>query len=788
MLILFYMQKALEVGLTGLFLLIDGVVYWAISKLFGLYASLAGAHIIRDSFFEDLLNRIYVIIGVAMLFIVAYSLLKAIVNPDNLSKETGKLVTNIIISIVLLSITPTIFTYARKLQDIIINENILERIFLPSDKSVSIESTGTSTSLMILEAFLQMPDGVYGNSPSINAHIEDQDGSYVTWRQLTNAIRGGAISNFMKIGYWAEPVNQGMIEDSEGNEYKITYIPLVGTFCGLFLIYVLVSFCIDLGIRVVKLAFYQIIAPIPILMRVLPEKKSVFDNWVKASLATYLEVFIRMVIMFIVVVITHAIFYEDVVQLQNKPLNTNKIILTSNNVQLTENNDYIIDNNLEMPEKTNVVPLRNEYKLLEGQDLDQTNSSQLDIFGKVMVVLGLFAFAKQAPKLIGDVIGVDSGNIKLGIGGKLAASGALGLAAMFGGGLSTGIKNFNSRTASNISDIKSARGFLGKTGALLKTVGSVATINLASGIAGTVSGAARSAKSGFAAKNYSDVVKAATEGAQKAVDARDKRAVYRANHGGTVITTLGGHIVDASKSVATFAGIMPDLSSLKAVQEKANEVKNARKAIDDKLMSMLTKYKDEMETAGPAIDAGFTDASGHRVTFKNYATLLNEMEIMKSTGKLSDGITDATSDMLTKISAAEYKLKEQMKQEILEGYDLRNKAGHGRVQFSEADFAQFYDGELQSLVTDYRTKALQNASIIDKNVDKSVAAFATAMNTYTTQAVKNKSKSLYSFVTDSDRGAYNLFEKSKDAISSATGTIDNKVNKKYQEQAKKDGK
>ena len=91
------------------------------------------------------------------------------------------------------------------------------------------------------------------------------------------------------------------------------------------------------------------------MMRVIPEKKSVFDNWLKATFATYLEVFIRIFIMYLIAFLCSKI-------------------------------------------------------LNQGIDL-----TDLGLIGKIVVIMGIFAFAKQAPKLIGDVMGVDSGNIKLGV-------------------------------------------------------------------------------------------------------------------------------------------------------------------------------------------------------------------------------------------------------------------------------------------------------------------------------------------------------------------------------------
>lgn len=366
-------------GLTGLFLLIDGIVYFLVAQFFELYESLAKSQIFQSGFFSDVSTRVYVIIGIFMLFFVTYSLLKTLVNPDSI-KDTSKIAINIVISLVLLSLVPSIFRYARDLQTYIVDDDIIGKLILDSEE-VDISKEGNTISLMMLESFLSIPDDVSSEegdfwtittNPTTNAlqiwgKIFSAFSGAPTWGELTSEIEAGKYGNFMKIGLFAESV----VDDD-----NVSYIPIVSTLCGGFLIYCLLSFCLDLGIRVVKLGFYQIIAPIPIMMRIIPNKKSVFDNWVKATLATYMEVFIRIFVMLLVVFLAAKCFRGE--------------MLSSD----------IVD---------------------------------IGFFGFVIIVLGFFAFAKQAPKLISNVIGIDSGNLKLGIAGKLDASGPLGKAINYVG-------------------------------------------------------------------------------------------------------------------------------------------------------------------------------------------------------------------------------------------------------------------------------------------------------------------------------------------------------------------
>ena len=50
-------------------------------------------------------------------------------------------------------------------------------------------------------------------------------------------------------------------------DFVVDYYVGISTVVGCFLIYIILSFTLDLGVRVIKLAFCQLIAPIPIVMR-----------------------------------------------------------------------------------------------------------------------------------------------------------------------------------------------------------------------------------------------------------------------------------------------------------------------------------------------------------------------------------------------------------------------------------------------------------------------------------------------------------------------------------------
>ncbi len=700
MITLFSLGSAIKEGIFGLLLALDGIVYWLVGVLFELYVTIAGVDIINDNIYLEIANRFLVILGVVMLFYLAYALLKSLINPDDGIKNTSKIVMNLVISLILIAVVPTIFSLAFKVQNIIISDHVIDKVVFGNSTN-SLTQIGRETAMNFFGAFVEVND---------NAEL----GDYANWESLQACIVDPKIEgcshneSFKDVSILSGPVVDG---DAD-------YTFFISTLCGGFLVYVIASFCIDLGIRVIKLAFYQIISPIPIMMRIIPEKKSVFDNWVKATLATYLEVFIRIFIIYMISFLCAKIF-------------------DSNSLNLKQN---------------------------------------IGIIGTIIIVMGLWAFAKQAPKLISEMTGIDSGNMKLGIREKLANGGGLAAAAFMGSGVTSGVRNLTHGISNGINNFKQANGgwnkFKAVVGSTKQTVRSTA--------AGVVSGAVRGGKSGWKAKNFTDVKNAASEGAAATTEKRDKREAYKANHGNKFGSSMVGHARDVGSGLKTWMGVSTSLNNLKQQQSKAQSVSNAIKSVNDRLDKILEREKNQRITnlaVKVKNDNGqvyqYTDSSGkvRDVEFSNYADLQNEIKIMESTGKTSFGAT-VTPELLRAYNSAEFQLKKQMKEEILSGY---KKDGS---RMSKSDFATDYDGELKELLTKLRTESLNNADVIEKY---STDAAATAL--YKQAAVDNKAQKLDDFVLGNQ--ANQLFTDSKKSINSANTEINIAVNKQIEKEQKK---
>lgn len=472
--------------INSLFISIDSLVYYFVGLCYRLFILLATINIFDVKDYNDLVGRIYVILGVVMLFILSYSMLKAIIDPEGTEKSEdspAKIVGKTVTSLILVIIMPVIFEYAYGFQVAILKTNTLGKIILgspagledPGGYSEDLQKQGTVFSILVFRSFFKPNEykcpgyGEFADSTSYEKFITDCEETIFVpkidnWDEnidprlssaahvtLANAHVMAARSDFSIYSRFAEKVTDG----------SISYMFPLSLVAGLFLCYVMVSFCFDLGIRVAKLAFLQIIAPIPVFARMIPgPAKEIFSNWVKKTSAVFLEVFMRVIIMFFGV--------------------------------------YLIN-----------VFSSKMWNVIAGDMVKGSGSWFIITFARVFVIMGIVAFIKQAPKLLGEIFpGMNSDGMSLGIMNKLGAGGGLAIAAGVGGLAMGGIRGFAKSRAQGKNFAKSLIG---------------------GGVGGAASGSGRALWQSRKAQNWAEMREGASEGISRAADSRARRETYKAN-------------------------------------------------------------------------------------------------------------------------------------------------------------------------------------------------------------------------------------------------------------------
>lgn len=525
----------------GLLMNIDTVIYGFIDYVYDIFNALAKVNIFDIEDYKTIVRNIYVVLGMVMLFALAYSLLRAVINPDEFAKGDNsfpKLVKNVVVSLAIIAVLPSAFTLAFNVQNTILNQDTIPKLVFGTGEdynNATRDDAGKMMSYYVLSAFLH-PNIEWCDQSDYAT--DDGDGGDINLSSCASNIKGDGgwlVTNGEDLKSVTEKFKAGTYGISAFNDFgesaaagKLTYNALVSTIAGAFMLYVLLNFCFDMAVRVVKLMFFQIIAPIPVVCRVMPggKLKEVFSDWMKKTISTYVEVFIRIAIMYL------------------------GVFMIS---QVVGNFENVSFGGLGATQK---------------------------LIAKALIIMGVVIFMRQAPKLIGDMFHLDSGSMKLGLMDKLAMGGALAAASTVGGAGGMLLKN-GASAIKNFHETK-GKGLGARVGAAVRGVGST--------VAGTASGAARGFKAGKGAKNMGDVKKASNTAIDGALAAKAKRANYRAQHQsneydnaftnylGTSANVFGNHVVDIGDRIGAFLGIN-NPQDLIDENKKIDDINAKKKAI-----------------------------------------------------------------------------------------------------------------------------------------------------------------------------------------------------------------
>lgn len=278
----------------GILLTIDYVIYLAINICYQLFEVVSKVEVFSTENVGVISRRIYTIIGIVMLFVFAYNIILAIVDPDSLSKgekSVKNIVQNTIISIVLVTLFPLICEYMQIFQNHIIENNTIGNLIMGSTASDSGENGQTkgalNVSVTIFTAFYHPIDE--NKEPVTLTECENSSVKLCSrYKEMAdNAKNGiGGLWNFMH----DEDLKDGIYDDD------MEYLFPLSTIAGVVAAYLFLSFSLDLGVRAAKLGALKLIAPIPIFLRITKPKGGQFDKWFSEFTKTYLQVFERIVI------------------------------------------------------------------------------------------------------------------------------------------------------------------------------------------------------------------------------------------------------------------------------------------------------------------------------------------------------------------------------------------------------------------------------------------------------------------------------------------------------------
>ena len=393
--------------LRAICMAIDGVLYSLLDNAYDLVIKLSTAELLKHSTIKSLTGNLYIIFGVVAFFRLALLLVNAIIDPEKLN-EKGKGLSNIFFRVVgmviLLAVTPFLFEKSYDLQEKIVgadaSKNIIFKTLLGNNANIASSDTGNAGKALqnIALSSLITIDKAYLNKGGTQCNIGDPekncgfypltcvsngkgkctpqggyiyDGDKCNWANCQKAVD---VYNTMYINEDMSPAKlaqfvgtSGKIEiDKEEQEvYVYNYMFIITGVVGVAMTYIIISFAIDIAVRMFELIVLEILSPLFIATFVDPKsaQSGPFKNWLSAVGKSYASLYIRLAIIALMILL---------------------------------------------------VSIINQSKMFQSM-------GDVSGWAKIFMVIGLLIFAKKAPKWIGDMIGIkgDGGLGGLSIGKKL---------------------------------------------------------------------------------------------------------------------------------------------------------------------------------------------------------------------------------------------------------------------------------------------------------------------------------------------------------------------------------
>lgn len=300
-------MEAIEQALRGLFGRLCILVYQLIGMFYNLFITISKVNVLSgNELVETLYSRVGLILGLFMVFKLMFSLIQALVDPDKLTDTKNGAVSIIkrsLIAIVLLGITPSLFKEAYDLQATLVgakssSDNILYKLIFAKDTAAYVDNFGNELAAEFYFSFFK--DDEY---PELTDEIENED-------RFTN-YTGDTIETLKKKVLSADKFSlddtyQYLMMTSTGGQYVIEFSPLLCLGAGILILWIIITYCVQIAVRVFQLAYLQLIAPIPILSYISKPDGS-FKKWTTQCTTTYLDLFLRLAIIYFVMAMVHSL-------------------------------------------------------------------------------------------------------------------------------------------------------------------------------------------------------------------------------------------------------------------------------------------------------------------------------------------------------------------------------------------------------------------------------------------------------------------------------------------------
>lgn len=274
------------------------IIYFLISRLFQLFMIVSQLNILSSDEIGPIYERVTLILTIVMVFYITFEFVKYVVQPDAMTdkeKGVGNIVKRMIIAIVLIAFVPRIFTMAYDIQNKLITNQVFSKIIL-GQKNINFDTFGSAFSADMLGVFYGL-DEEYCSGDNYDDKCQEAE------KKVADNLAKLREGNKVTIMPGLTTTKDFTIDGENEKVFPVRFDGLLAIIVGGVILYLVVLYTIDVGTRYAQLIFLQIMSPIAIIGYISPKKDNIFSKWLKQCITTYLDLFIRLTIIYFILLI-----------------------------------------------------------------------------------------------------------------------------------------------------------------------------------------------------------------------------------------------------------------------------------------------------------------------------------------------------------------------------------------------------------------------------------------------------------------------------------------------------
>lgn len=299
-------------------------IFSLVEDIFNLFFQIVNFEAFGEGIADTLFSRLFMVIGIFMFFKISISLITYLMNPDTVKdkeKGLGKMFSRLIVMLIfLLLLMPwsefsvwqddtdsmtaeqrnelyknngLLFGLLYDAQKRIINDGTISMLILGEqiDNDATMKKASKVVSLSVLRAFAPL-----------NTNCDSVD------------LTAGESITFNSLDDIGNRIDERCTAKTGNTEYYLfDFSGFTAILAGLGTCIIVFLFCFDVAIRMIKLGILRLLSPIPAISYIDPKssRDGTFAAYVKILTSTYMDLFVRLAIIFLVIYLISSISKQD---------------------------------------------------------------------------------------------------------------------------------------------------------------------------------------------------------------------------------------------------------------------------------------------------------------------------------------------------------------------------------------------------------------------------------------------------------------------------------------------